>query len=109
MEDEGGKATVNHLAAREGPAPLFLCPALPLQQKAAYCTLTKTAYMYKVFLTAIFVFIAPGLFAQTNLPTDYLTPGFHKGRHEAARTLMPDSSVMVVVPFPKRNYSNDVD
>jgi Xaa-Pro aminopeptidase len=47
--------------------------------------------------------------AQTNLPQDYLSPAFHKGRREAARALMPDSSVLVVFAAPTRNFSNDVD
>ena len=47
--------------------------------------------------------------AQKDLPQDYLPASFHKGRREAARALMPDSSVMVVLAAPTRNYSNDVD
>ncbi len=47
--------------------------------------------------------------AQTDLPQDYLSPAFHKGRREAARALMPDSSVLVVFAAPTRNFSNDVE
>lgn len=49
------------------------------------------------------------LAAQQDLPTDYLTKEFHKGRREAARSLMPDSSVMVVYAAPTRTFSNDVE
>lgn len=48
-------------------------------------------------------------FAQDQLPTDYLTKEFHKGRRDAVRALMPDNSVMVVFAAPTRNYANDVD
>ena len=47
--------------------------------------------------------------AQADLPTDYLTKEFHKGRREAARALMPANSVMVVFAAPTRTFSNDVD
>ncbi|MBB1284162.1 aminopeptidase P N-terminal domain-containing protein [Flavisolibacter sp. BT320] len=47
--------------------------------------------------------------AQADLPTDYLTPSFHKSRREAARALMPDSSVMVVFAAPTRVFSEDVE
>jgi Xaa-Pro aminopeptidase len=49
------------------------------------------------------------LFAQNDLPQDYLSKEFHKGRREAARKLMPDSSVMVVFAAPTRTFSNDVE
>ncbi len=47
--------------------------------------------------------------AQQDLPTDYLSPQFHKSRREAARALMPDSSVMAVFAAPTRTFSNDVN
>jgi Xaa-Pro aminopeptidase len=47
--------------------------------------------------------------AQEDLPQDYLSKEFHKGRREAARALMPANSVMVVFSAPTRVYSNDVD
>lgn len=46
--------------------------------------------------------------AQQDLPTDYLSPQFHKSRREAARALMPDSSVMAVFAAPLRTFSNDI-
>ncbi len=47
--------------------------------------------------------------AQKDLPTDYLSKEFHKGRRDAARELMPDSSVLVVFAASMRTFSNDVD
>ena len=47
--------------------------------------------------------------AQSDQPKDYLSPTFHKGRREAARALMPDSSVLVVFAAPTRTFSNDID
>lgn len=47
--------------------------------------------------------------AQQDLPTDYLSKEFHKGRRDAARELMPDSSVLVVFAASMRTFSNDVD
>jgi Xaa-Pro aminopeptidase len=50
-----------------------------------------------------------GAFAQDNLPTDYLTKEFHAGRRDALRKIMPDNAVFVVMAYPVRNFSNDVD
>ena len=47
--------------------------------------------------------------AQDNLPTDYLKKEFHAGRRDALRAIMPDNSVCVVMAYPTRNFSNDVD
>src|SRR6476659_10048651 len=47
--------------------------------------------------------------AQDDLPQDYLTKEFHKGRRDAARQLMPANSVLVVFAAPTRNFSNDID
>lgn len=47
--------------------------------------------------------------AQKDLPQDYLTKAFHKGRRDAARALMPENSVMVVFAAPTRTFSNDVE
>lgn len=58
-----------------------------------------------LFCSATWLFSA----AQADLPTDYLTPSFHKSRREAARSLMPDSSVMVVFAAPTRVFSEDVE
>src|SRR5215210_7255603 len=47
--------------------------------------------------------------AQGDLPQDYLSKDFHKGRREAARALMPEHSILVVFAYPVRNFSNDMD
>lgn len=49
------------------------------------------------------------LFAQADLPNDYLSAEFHEGRREALRELMPENSVAVIFAYPTRNFSNDVD
>lgn len=61
-----------------------------------------------VFLLSV-LFSIGVLHAQQDLPQDYLTPDFHKGRRAAARSLMPDNSVLAVFASPTRNFSNDVD
>ena len=63
----------------------------------------------KARLLLFLYFLSANLLAQDNIPQDYLSPTFHKGRREAARALMPDSSVMVIFAAPTRNFSNDVD
>lgn len=62
-------------------------------------------------LLVFFLLILPSIFilAQQDLPTDYLSKEFHKGRRDAARALMPDGSVMVVFAAPTRTFSNDVE
>jgi Xaa-Pro aminopeptidase len=60
-----------------------------------------------LFLVSAFAFVTAS--AQQDLPTDYLSPQFHKGRREAARALMPEHSVMVVFAAPTRTFSNDVE
>lgn len=67
----------------------------------------KTDYRFMIFVLAIFFYVSAQ--AQQDLPTDYLTPQFHKSRRDAARALMPDSSVMVVFAAPTRTFSNDVE
>ncbi len=64
---------------------------------------------HRLFIfTCIFSF-SICLQAQDNLPTDYLTKEFHAGRREALRKIMPDNSVVVVMAFPTRTFSNDVE
>lgn len=60
---------------------------------------------FSLFLLSSF-FLA---FAQDDLPKDYLSKEFHKGRREAARAMMPSNSVMVVFAAPTRTFSNDVE
>ncbi|RYY62827.1 MAG: M24 family metallopeptidase [Chitinophagaceae bacterium] len=66
--------------------------------------LTKTSLL----LLAVCLVAGP-LLAQTDLPTDYLTPAFHASRRDALRKAMPDSSVTVVFAYPTRVFSQDVD
>lgn len=47
--------------------------------------------------------------SQENLPTDYLSKEFHKGRREAFRALMPANSVAVIFSYPERVFSKDVN
>ena len=47
--------------------------------------------------------------AQENLPTDYLSKEFHKGRREAFRNLMPANSVAVIFSYPERVFSKDIN
>ena len=47
--------------------------------------------------------------SQENLPTDYLSKEFHKGRREAFRTMMPANSVAVIFSFPERVFSRDIN
>ncbi|RYY42638.1 MAG: aminopeptidase P family protein, partial [Chitinophagaceae bacterium] len=63
------------------------------------------------YCVTVFFFSATWLcsLAQADLPTDYLTPAFHKSRRDAARALMPDSSVLVVFAAPTRVFSEDVE
>ncbi|HSB91998.1 MAG TPA: aminopeptidase P N-terminal domain-containing protein [Flavitalea sp.] len=46
--------------------------------------------------------------AQENLPTDYLTKEFHRGRRDAFREMMPANSIAFVFSYPERVFSNDV-
>lgn len=66
--------------------------------------------MPRNFFCCLFLFIVVlSAFGQKDLPTDYLSPQFHKGRRDAARALMPDSSVMAVFAAPQRTFANDVE
>ena len=66
-------------------------------------------FMRKLF-TFFFVFITwINIFAQDNLPTDYLSKEFHAGRRAALRELMPVNSVCIVLAYPTRTFSNDVE
>lgn len=62
-------------------------------------------FLFASFLNCAFFILQ----AQEDVPTDYLSKEFHKGRREAARALMPENSVMVVFAAPVRTFSNDVD
>lgn len=60
-------------------------------------------------LVALFIFQCNVAITQNNLPEDYLTPNFHKGRREALRQKLPKNSVAIFFSNPIRNRSNDVD
>jgi Xaa-Pro aminopeptidase len=47
--------------------------------------------------------------SQENLPTDFLSPAFHKGRRDAFRKLMPANSVALIFAYPERVFSRDVN
>ena len=65
--------------------------------------------MKKLLQTLLLLLPALAIFAQENLPSDYLTPAFHKGRREAFRNLMPAGSVALILAYPERTFSEDVD
>lgn len=66
-------------------------------------------FFRKLSFFFILLFSFSLLFAQEDLPKDYLSKEFHKGRREAARGLMPANSVMIVFAAPTRTFSNDVE
>ena len=64
----------------------------------------------KQFLLLFTLFLgAISIQAQENLPTDYLSKEFHKGRREAFRNKMPANSVAVVFSYPERVFSKDIN
>ena len=65
--------------------------------------------LFKITCLVVFIQFTLHVNAQDDLPTDYLTKEFHRGRREAARKLMPKNSVMVVFAAPMRTFSNDVE
>lgn len=65
--------------------------------------------MNKFFIVFIATCSALVSMAQENLPTDYLSKEFHKGRRDAFRSLMPDNSVAFVFAYPERVFSKDVN
>ena len=65
--------------------------------------------IYRFFSILAVLSFTITLIAQDDLPTDYLSKEFHAGRRDALRKIMPDNSVFVVMAFPTRTFSNDVD
>ena len=65
-------------------------------------------YFNRTTALILMLFAGFNLPAQQQLPQDYLSKEFHKGRRDAARALMPENSVMVVFAAPTRTFSNDV-
>jgi Xaa-Pro aminopeptidase len=65
--------------------------------------------MKQLFLFFAFLLVLPQIYSQENLPTDYLSKEFHKGRREAFRAMMPANSVAVVFSYPERVFSKDIN
>jgi Xaa-Pro aminopeptidase len=66
--------------------------------------------MMKQILSIIFVLLTIVAFAQnTDLPTDFLSKDFHKGRRDKLRESIPANSVAVFFANPVRNRANDVE
>ena len=65
--------------------------------------------MKQFLLLFAFVITITQIHSQENLPTDYLSKEFHKGRREAFRTLMPANSLAVVFSYPERVFSKDIN
>lgn len=65
--------------------------------------------LYRSFLFIGIFSFSVCLRAQNDLPADYLSKEFHAGRRDALRKIMPDNSVFVVMAFPTRTFSNDVE
>lgn len=65
--------------------------------------------MKKLLFVFVTILLSSSLFSQENLPKDQLTPGFHKGRREAFRQLMPSGSIALIFAYPERTFSKDVD
>ncbi|RKR10976.1 hypothetical protein C8C82_2978 [Flavobacterium sp. 81] len=60
--------------------------------------------MKQLFLFFVFLITLNQIHSQENLPTDYLSKEFHKGRREAFRNLMPANSVAVIFSYPERVF-----
>ena len=69
--------------------------------------MTKHLSQSLAIICALILLIS--LNAQDDLPTDYLSKDFHAGRREALRKIMPDNSVFIVMAYPTRTFSNDVE
>ncbi|MBA2499128.1 MAG: aminopeptidase P N-terminal domain-containing protein [Chitinophagaceae bacterium] len=65
----------------------------------------RQTFSLLLFFLCVFQYIT----AQTDLPTDYLSPAFHESRRQALRELLPEQSVAVIFSYPVRKFSNDVD
>ena len=62
--------------------------------------------IYKILFVA---FLATSFSLFSQIPTDFLSKDFHKGRRNALRVKMPANSVAVLFANPLRNRANDVD
>lgn len=65
--------------------------------------------MKRLLLLFTFLITINQVHSQENLPQDYLSKEFHKGRRDAFRKLMPANSVAVVFSYPERVFSRDIN
>lgn len=65
--------------------------------------------MKQLFLFFALFTIFRQVHSQENLPTDFLSKEFHKGRREAFRNLMPANSVAIIFSYPERVFSKDIN
>lgn len=63
----------------------------------------------RILVVSIICLTNSSLFAQGDLPTDFLSKEFHKERRQKLREKMPANSVAVFFANPVRNRANDVD
>jgi len=63
---------------------------------------------YLFFIVCLVIYL-PASRSQADLPDDYLSKDFHKGRREAFRALMPENSVAAVFSYSERVFSSDVN
>jgi Xaa-Pro aminopeptidase len=80
-----------------------------LQALATQKSSSKNLKMKQLFLFLTFLVCTNLIHSQENLPTDYLSKEFHKGRREAFRNLMPANSVAVIFSYPERVFSKDIN
>jgi Xaa-Pro aminopeptidase len=65
--------------------------------------------MKLILAFALLLFTSVGFSQNIDLPTDFLTKDFHKGRRDKLRESMPANSVTVFFANAVRNRANDVD
>src|SRR6478736_2116627 len=65
--------------------------------------------MKLILAFALLLITSVGFTQNSDLPTDFLSKGFHKERREKRRESMPTNSVSVFFANAVRNRANDVD
>lgn len=73
-----------------------------------YLIIKKSALFFTALCLSIISLAQPAP-EDDDQPKDYLSKEFHAGRRDALRNLMPDNSVVAVLAYPTRIFSNDVD
>ncbi len=63
----------------------------------------------KYSIGLLFLMVLTARAQQVDLPADFLSSDFHKGRRDLVREQLPKNSVAVFFANPVRNRSNDVD